>query len=296
MTFDWYYTYLLNISIYVCSVLFNENKPSEIFKKNMITGLTVGAIACIMYHYFEKTCWFFSFEQGQSLWTGLLGVSFIVILTVLASLIGIVLWYLKSNIIKVMKLKGSTAKIIFTTLLCSFLIIEGLIWHSDDLKENYRVKCIIVLGSGLQGDQVSPTLRNRLDTCLKYLKTYPDTNIIVSGGQGRDESISEAEAMKRYLVSNGVDVNQIIIEDKSTNTYENMLFSKKILERKVDLDQDNILIITSDFHMFRAKLLAWRAGIPFTIGICAPSTIDWKIYYYFREYFVVIKSLIWDML
>lgn len=181
-------------------------------------------------------------------------------------------------------------KVLFTVWLVSFLIIEGLIIRSAYLKDKYESDYVVVLGSGLHGDQLSPTLRLRLDKCLEYLREHPKAKVVVSGGQGPDEYISEAEAMKRYLVADSIEEHRIIMEDKSTSTYENLLFSKNILEQIAPGERE-ILIITSDFHMFRAKFVASRVGlIPY--GMCAESVNYLKPYYYLREYFVVFKSLI----
>jgi uncharacterized SAM-binding protein YcdF (DUF218 family) len=186
----------------------------------------------------------------------------------------------------------SIIKALLAVGLVSFLIIEGLILHAAYLAEKHATDYVVVLGAGLWGDQLSPTLRYRLDKCLEYLREHPEAKVVVSGGQGPDEYISEAEAMQRYLVANSIEEHRVVLEDKSTSTYENLLFSKQILEQ-IAAGEDEILIITSDFHMFRAKLLASRMGIV-AYGMCAESVNYLKPYYYFREYFVVLKSLILD--
>ena len=185
------------------------------------------------------------------------------------------------------------AKGVLAVWLCSVMVIEGLVLEAASLEESYPVEYVIVLGAGLQGDQISPTLRYRLDKCLAYLKTYPLAKVVVSGGQGLDEYISEAEAMKRYLVARDIDEDRVLVEDKSTSTYENMLFSKRILNQEQWGEESKVIVVTSEFHMFRAKLLAARVGFN-AYGLCAESVNYLKPYYYFREYFVVIKTLIID--
>lgn len=182
---------------------------------------------------------------------------------------------------------------IFTFWLFSFLIIEGLILHASFLEERPETDYVVLLGAGLRGDQLSQTLGLRLDKCLWYLREHPRATVIVSGGQGPDEYISEAEAMKSYLVVNGIAEYRILLEDKSTSTFENLLYTKMVLER-MGVEENRILIITSDFHMFRAKLLALRIGfVPY--GASAQSVNYLKPYYYFREYFVVLKSMFFDI-
>jgi len=113
----------------------------------------------------------------------------------------------------------------------------------------------VILGAGLNGEAVSSRLKLSLDEALELLS---DTSIpiIVSGGQGPDEKISEAEAMSRYLVDNGIESYRIIIEDQSTSTRENIYFS----DRLMNLEDVNVVIITSDYHMYRSKMLGERIG------------------------------------
>lgn len=91
----------------------------------------------------------------------------------------------------------------------------------------------MVLGSGLRRKELSSSLKYRLDTAIGFNKEKPSVKIIISGGQGEGEDITEALAMKNYLINNGVGENLIISEDKSTSTYENFLFTKEILENDV---------------------------------------------------------------
>lgn len=293
MIFDDYYYNLLRISIFTCSVLFNETKVIELFKKNAIVGVTVGIIASIIYYKLDITNYYFSFEMEGHSWTGVVGIFKVATLTLISSFIGMALWRFKRLIIELIGLRRGLTKGLFTLWLCSFVIIECLILHFAQLEENYPVEYVVVLGAGLRGDTVSPTLQYRLDKCLLYLKTYPEAKVVVSGGQGPDEYTSEAEAMKRYLVTHSIGENRVILEERSTSTYENFLFSKKIIEKERGINKSRILIITSDFHMFRAKVLASRVGFA-TNGISAESVNYLKPYYYFREYFVVIKSFLLD--
>ena len=178
----------------------------------------------------------------------------------------------------------------------SFFLIEGLIIRSASLDEDTEVDYMMVLGAGLFGDRPSPVLHNRLVTALEYAKEYPDVIIVVSGGQGPDELISEAEAMKRFLIKNGIDEDKIIKEDSSTSTMENLTLTKEVLKRNESQRTPRILIVTSEYHMFRSKVLAKRTGFD-PYGKCAPTPIYPKYlkpYYFLREYFAVIKSVAFD--
>lgn len=109
----------------------------------------------------------------------------------------------------------------------------------------------IVLGSGIDGKEPTEMLKERLNKTIEYAEKNPNAIIIVSGGQGPDEEISEAEAMKRYLVKNNISKNRIIKEDKSRNTYENIKNSKEIIQN-MNINNDSIVIISSKFHLYRA--------------------------------------------
>lgn len=118
---------------------------------------------------------------------------------------------------------------------------------ADGLKEY-----AIILGAKVNGETPSLTLRYRLEEALSYAEKYPDVKFILSGGQGPDEDIAEGEAMRRYLTENGVQEERLLLETKSTSTYENILYSKELLPE----DVDEVTIITSDFHLARARMLA----------------------------------------
>lgn len=123
----------------------------------------------------------------------------------------------------------------------------------------YKEDAVIVLGAGLRGEKLSLILRNRLDAAVEYYNENPEVVIVVSGGQGPDEDIPEAEAMERYLYEQGIPLNKIIKEDKSTSTEENFKFSKELLENRFDEDY-TVGFITDDFHIYRAGKTAERVG------------------------------------
>lgn len=118
----------------------------------------------------------------------------------------------------------------------------------------------IVLGSGLRGEEVSATLRNRLDMAVEYHRQNPEALIVVSGGQGPGDVITEAFAMARYLEAAGVPAGLIIQEGGSHSTYQNMRLSMAILD---DLLQEGyqVVVITNDFHIFRSVRFAGMVGM-----------------------------------
>ncbi|EOO26608.1 cytoplasmic protein [Bacillus cereus BAG1X2-3] len=116
---------------------------------------------------------------------------------------------------------------------------------------------IIVLGSKVNGTKPSYSLQYRIDKAAEYLKSHEKTIAIVSGGQGKGEDISEALAMKQGLIKQNIAEDRIIMEDKSTSTDENITFSKPL----IPADMKKGMIVTNDFHMFRAKKIAAKQGL-----------------------------------
>ncbi len=175
----------------------------------------------------------------------------------------------------------------------SFVALTSVILTSAISQSNEKVDSVIVLGAGLKGDKPTLVFQERLNYTIDYLNKNTDAIAIVSGGQGAGEIITEAEGMKRYLIAFGISEDRIIKEEKSTSTYENMIFSKKIYEETIGKKLDKVMIITNDFHMFRSKHLARRVGLePYGISSGTP----WYIYpnVLVREYLAVFKSFVFD--
>lgn len=148
----------------------------------------------------------------------------------------------------------------------------------------------IVLGAGIKKDQPTPTLQMRLDKALEYLAANPDRKVIVSGGKGAHEEHTEAEVMKRYLVNNGIEANRVLKEEQATTTDENLKFAKDIVKKQRREEISTILIITSDFHMFRAKHIATQY-YTHIYGITAKTPESTRPIYLVREYFAYVKAL-----
>lgn len=129
----------------------------------------------------------------------------------------------------------------------------------------YDKDFVIILGSKINSDgSLTPLLKGRVDKAIEFAtKQYENTNkkiiYVPSGGQGADEIISEAEAIKNYLIEHGVNKNQILIEDKSTSTVENMKFSKNIIFE--NNNNGNIIFSTTNYHVFRSGIIANNQGI-----------------------------------
>lgn len=175
--------------------------------------------------------------------------------------------------------------------LISFLIVEGLILKEAYSKEKYNkeeIDFVIILGAGLRGEEPSKTLQGRLDVALEFLLENREIPVIVSGGQGPGEAITEAEAMGTFLVKNGVEVDRVYYESLSTDTNENLKFSSGMMTQ-LGVKKPTVLIITSDYHLFRAKLLAKEYDLT-SYGLGGDSPFFVKVNYYIREYFGLVKE------
>ncbi|MBE4909646.1 YdcF family protein [Bacillus luteolus] len=151
------------------------------------------------------------------------------------------------------------------------------------------VDYMIVLGARLHGEDMSLALYHRVQVALEYLKSNPNTNVVVSGGQGPGEDITEAEAMARFFKENGIEDERIIMEDRSTSTFENLKFSKEVLGSEVD----EVVIVSNDFHLFRAKIIANRQGFePYMLAAETPRIVREKLW--LREYVAVLKTALLD--
>lgn len=118
---------------------------------------------------------------------------------------------------------------------------------------------LVVLGCQVKGDKPSLMLSERLDAAKEYLSENPNVCCIVSGGRGEDEMISEAECMYNYLTAAGIDKERIYLEDRSTSTYENLMFSAEIIGEE-QLSK-KIGIVTNEFHEYRAGKIAKKQGL-----------------------------------
>jgi uncharacterized SAM-binding protein YcdF (DUF218 family) len=186
-------------------------------------------------------------------------------------------------------------EIFFFISLVSFILVEILIIEAGRVKHTQESDYLVVLGAGLRGKSPSIPLLQRLNASLEYVKINPNIKIVVSGGRGIDESITEAEAMKRFLIKRGVAVDQIIKEERSTSTLENLKFTAEILKELEEKENIEVTIVTNNFHMFRAKFLARRVGLK-TYGYPAPLNLRLVSSCFIREYFAVINSFIFDRL
>lgn len=188
---------------------------------------------------------------------------------------------------------------VVTTLLAGitvFGVIEVLIFTNAAGRDAQGMDYVIVLGTEVRGEEISDSLKKRLDKVLVYAEKNPDTVFILSGGKGRGEALSEADAMFAYLSYNGLPEDKMIKEGKSTNTKENIEYSKNVIQivesfRKRSEDEEmKIAVLSSDFHVFRAKQIAKKMGITDIYGIQAETNQVLFIHLCVREALAVFKD------
>ena len=171
---------------------------------------------------------------------------------------------------------------LFPVVFVIFLFIYGNVSNAD-----YDEDVVIVLGAGIIGENVTRPLANRLNTALSYWQRNPEAYIIVCGGLGNRALITEAEAMARFLTARGVPRERILLEDRSTSTYENLVFAKEILNEHFQ-DGFRSVLVTNDFHIFRAVHTARNIGINVNRIGAYTSWYTWPVNY-LREMLAVIN-------
>lgn len=176
--------------------------------------------------------------------------------------------------------------IIVVIILIFFVVVESMIVYNSFKQPEKNADYVILLGAKVEGDKPSKTLKFRIEKASEYLKENKNTKVIVSGGKGDKENISEAVAMQKGLMDLGIEEDRIILEDKSVNTAQNLLYSKEIIK---DLNS-KIVIVTTDFHIMRGRLLAKKQGFTNVSSLSAKSYKPLIVSYYTREFLALIKD------
>ncbi|MCT1174832.1 YdcF family protein [Lactococcus lactis] len=160
--------------------------------------------------------------------------------------------------------------ILLISVICLALILSK---STDRTAENSTdIKTILVLGSRInQNKKPAKITQERLDAALLLAKNNPQAKIIVSGAKGADEPVSEAFSMKNYLITHHISADRIISEDKAGDTAENIAYSKKYFDGKT-------VIVTSDFHLYRALYLAKQEGVKVE-GFATKTKVNNLLYY-----------------
>ena len=212
--------------------------------------------------------------------SGIFRIGFFMVIPFLCCVL--ICFYLKKSIV------SQALKLIFSLVFIFYFGIMVFIFlnsKSDYL--TYKEDCLIVLGCGLKGKNLSQSLKERLDKALEYIDKNKNAIIFVSGGQGENELITEALAMQRYLVEKGVEEKRIVMEDRSTSTYENFKYSKNILD-SIFKGNYSCVFVTNSFHLYRASKIGEIVGLD-VLKLRAKTSPYSLIDNYFREVLAVIK-------
>ncbi len=175
--------------------------------------------------------------------------------------------------------------------LCVILaaVISGFMFREMTDRPKNTDTTVVVLGCKVKNGAPSLMLGRRLNAAYEYLTEEPDVKVIVSGGKGDDEIISEAQCMRDYLVDRGIAPERIYMEDKSTDTDENLRFSQDIIRREGL--PEHITIVTDGFHQLRSDMKAEKLGMrAYNISAHTPW---WLVpTYWVREWFGIIYYII----
>jgi uncharacterized SAM-binding protein YcdF (DUF218 family) len=175
-------------------------------------------------------------------------------------------------------------KIAFVCFVLSFVIFLSLILFNMRNTSKAGADYVIVLGCQVVGEYASLPLLSRGYTAVRYLEKNPETKVIAAGGQGPGENISEAEALRRLLLERKIDKERIFLEDKSKNTRENLKFSNELY----NLSDKKIIIVTSDYHMFRALSIAKKLKYLNVSGLPSRSQRSVLPAFLLREYATIL--------
>lgn len=186
--------------------------------------------------------------------------------------------------------------LIMAVILC---IVMSALMVSACGKKPAENAVLVVLGCKVNGENASLMLNERINAAYTYLEEHEETVCVLSGGQGSGESISEAECMYRALVKEGIAPERLYKEDKSTSTRENLKFSMQVIEENGLLQEEaagqgetpeahgQIVIVTNEFHEYRAQTIAKGLGIE---AAAVPAATAWWLFptFYARELYGIL--------
>ena len=214
---------------------------------------------------------------------------------------------------------GGKRKYLWLKVLLALLLIAAVIFTALEvyisahgrttLRSDPQPEVMVIFGCQMRSDGPSILLKDRLDTALAYWETHPDIKIVVTGGKGDDEHLSEAQGMYDYLTAHGVDGANIYKEDQSFNTWENVNYTLDLMGEvgmRTDITTGetdglnpggSVILVSNGFHLARIKLLWARAGgsAKNISTLAAPvSHAPSAVHMFFREPLALVKSILFD--
>lgn len=237
--------------------------------------LLVMSVICLLYC--AAIALFISHGSSFYLMWGMIGM----FLLVLSSICG--------NPRRMAKIPGWLKGIFLTVVAVGvliFLVIEGMIVSCMGAQPEAGADYCIILGAQWKESGPSDVLKRRLDKAIEYLNENKETIAIVSGGQGSNEPVSEAEGMQGYLINAGIAPERILVENRSENTLQNLRFSGELLDK----EQARVVIVSNNFHVFRAVQIAKKQGYHQVEGLAASAYPGMLPNNMLREFFGVVKD------
>ena len=190
---------------------------------------------------------------------------------------------------KAFRMLSVVGRVLFGLFLVSFIAIQGIILHGMRADpEAADAEYLLVLGARVYEDgRPSAALAARLDTAYDFMQEHPEVTAILCGGQGSNEPCPEAEAMYDYMVDKGMDADRLLLEDKSSNTIQNIENARALIG-----DGHKTAVVTSDYHLARARVLMERGGLD-ACGIPAPTPYPaQRVSVHCREYCSILGLML----
>jgi uncharacterized SAM-binding protein YcdF (DUF218 family) len=181
-------------------------------------------------------------------------------------------------------------------VLCFSALLGAVLSGSHDRVQG-EAQVMVILGCQVKSWGPSILLQDRLDRALDYLDDHPGLTVVVSGGQGPDEPMSEAQAMYDYLVEHGVDGESILLEDQSHNTAQNLQYTKQLLEDEGLDAAQGVVVVSNGFHLTRVRLLwsrVWGDEDDLSTLAAPSSHLPSRLKMYLREPLALVKSFVLD--
>lgn len=207
---------------------------------------------------------------------------------VLCGIIGILLFYNLMNILsrrfsKPVKIIRRIVSICLCVGLLIAAVTEGFIIRASLGDPKEHCDYIVVLGAKVRHDGPSVSLMDRIRGAYEYMTAHPDVIAVVSGGQGTDEPMSEAQCMYERLVAMGIDKERIWLEDQAASTWANLNYSLDLIEAKTGNRPEKIGVVSSEYHMLRAGMQAKDCGIDPVRIPARTSLISQRVNHFMRE-------------
>ena len=248
----------------------------------------------VMIIFFAAALLCFGYYMVISLYAGF-GTSFSpmwLFMTAFFLIAGLIVLMLIKHHVKVKPAFKVITAAVFAIGIIILAVVETMIVRGMNTTARDNLDYIIVLGAHVKGDKPSKSLRMRIEAAYDYLVDNPNTVVVVSGGQGDGENITEAQCMHDVLVEMGMDDERILIEDRATSTVENIRFSMEIVGADyIGDDEPKVGIVTNNFHVFRAKKICAKMGYDMD-GVAARSDSVLFINYMLREFCATIQHFI----